>query len=123
MQRHTQSGAICVGTVVDSDDDDGVVGVVDAQQDPVVTAAGAVEASEVVAQRFAEPVRVLGEGSGDELDDGVDDPGWKALKVAASWGCEKERRKFYEVASSEEGEVAAATYLETCETPERIAVL
>ncbi len=72
--------------MVDSDDDDGVVGVVDAEQDAVVAASGAVEAGEVVAQRFAEPVRVLGEGSGDEFDDGVDDPGWEALEVAAGWG-------------------------------------
>lgn len=85
-QSHWQLGAVGMGSVVDSDDDDGVVGVVDAQQDPVIAAAGAVQADEVVAQWLAEPARVAGEGSGDEFDDGVDDPRWEALEVAAGWG-------------------------------------
>lgn len=76
-----------MGSVVNSDDNDGVVGVVDAEQDAVVAASGAVEAGEVVAQRLAEPVRVTSKRSGNEFDDSVDDPGWKTLKVAASWGC------------------------------------
>ena len=42
-------GAVGVGSVVDLDDDDGVVGIVDAQQDAVVAAACAVKAFEVVA--------------------------------------------------------------------------
>lgn len=42
-------GAVGMGAVVDLDDDDGVVGVVDAHQDAVVAAPGAVEAFEVVA--------------------------------------------------------------------------
>ena len=79
-------GAVGVGAVVDFDD--GVVGVVDAQQDAVVTAACAVEAFEVVAQWLAEAVRVAGEGPGDELDDSVDDPGWKALQIAACGRCD-----------------------------------
>ena len=77
-----------MGSVVDSDNDDGVVGVVDAEQDAIIAAAGAVKVCEVVAQRLAKPVGVLGERPGDEFDDGVDDPGWESLKVASSWGCD-----------------------------------
>jgi len=79
-------GAVGVGSVVDFHDDDGVVGVVDAQQDAVVATACAVETFEVVAQRFAEPVRIVGEGAGDELDDGVDDSWRESSEVAACRG-------------------------------------
>ena len=41
-----------MGSVVDSDNDDGVVGVVDAEQDAIIAAAGAVKVCEVVAQRL-----------------------------------------------------------------------
>lgn len=41
-------GAVGVGSAVNFDDDDRVVGVVDAQQDAVVAAACAVEAGEYV---------------------------------------------------------------------------
>lgn len=86
--RRNRLSAAGVGAVVYADDDDGVVGFVYAQQDAVVAAACAVKTFEVVAQRFAESVGVAGEGSGDEPDDGADDPRRKSLQVAACGGCD-----------------------------------
>lgn len=68
------SDSVDVSTVVDVDNEDGAVFVVDAQQDAVVTATGAAQALELVAQRFAQPVRISCQRAGDELDDRVRDP-------------------------------------------------
>lgn len=68
------SGSVDVGAVVDVDDEDGAVLFVDPEQDAVVAAAGAAEAGEIVAQRFAQPVGILRQWAGDEFDDRMHDP-------------------------------------------------
>jgi hypothetical protein len=62
-----------MGAVVDIDDQDGVVLLIDAKQDAVITAAGAAHTLELIAKRLAQPARVLRQRTADELDDRVHD--------------------------------------------------
>jgi hypothetical protein len=53
----------------DADDDHGVLVVVDAENDPVVASTSAAIAVQLASQRLAEPLRVVSQRTGDELDD------------------------------------------------------
>ena len=63
------SGTVHVGAVRDAYDDDELLIGVESKQYPVVTAARRAQAGQLVAQGFAHPHRVGGQGDGDELRD------------------------------------------------------
>ena len=58
-----------MGPMPDADDDHGVLVVVDAENDPVVASTSAAMAVQLASQRLAEPLRVVSQRTGDELDD------------------------------------------------------
>lgn len=60
--------AVDMGPMPDADDDHGVL-VVDAENDPVVASTSAAMAVQLASQRLAEPLRVVSQRTGDELDD------------------------------------------------------
>jgi hypothetical protein len=55
--------------VLDAEDHDFVLGFVDSIEDAVGAAPRGVDAGEIPAQLLADPMRVLEQGSGEELDD------------------------------------------------------
>jgi len=75
------AAAVDVGAVVDGDDEDGVLVVIDAQQDPIVAATRASIGSQLSAERLAQPVRVVSQGAGDEFDDRRGDLVWETIEV------------------------------------------
>jgi hypothetical protein len=54
--------------VFDAEDDDFILCLVDSVQDAVGAAARGVDAGEIAAQLLTDPLRILDQGSGQELD-------------------------------------------------------
>jgi len=73
-------GAVDVRAVLDTADEERVVVVEDTEGDAVVTSPGDAPASELVPQRFRDPVRVGGQCRGNELGDGGRDLVRKPIK-------------------------------------------
>ncbi len=62
--------AVCVASVVDPENDDLVQIVVDAVQNSVGSSASGPDARKIVPELFADPLRVLDQGSRKEVDHG-----------------------------------------------------
>lgn len=71
-----------MSAVADGDHQDCATILIDAEQDPVVATPRAAVGGQFAAQRFAEPVRIVGQRTGDEFDDGGGDFMGKTLQVA-----------------------------------------
>ena len=73
-------------TVVDIDDDDGVLLLVEAEKYAVVPTPRAAQSLELVTKRLAQPVWILGQRTRDELDDRVDDAARKPRQCTSRRG-------------------------------------
>lgn len=69
MRHERSSVSVCVSPVFDAEDDDFTLRLVDSVQDAVGAAARGVDAGEIPAQLLTDPLRVLDQGSGEELND------------------------------------------------------
>ncbi len=82
MTALDSAAPVDASSMVDVYDEHGVRRLVDANEYPIVAPAGGAIALKFIAERFAQPRRIVGQRAGDELDNGRGDFGRQSMQRA-----------------------------------------